>query len=385
MHEAIVEKLYNEYIANGFISEDKVFDTLQKKGVPLFDVEYICDQLLARGVIILEENDEENDEHDDEQDDLSQTDYKAVYSEIVELDEGLCDIVEYMKNVQPPQRREWQNLLPQAQNGNLYARNRVFDMYMRVAAKIALQYARRYDLPIADTMQDGFCGLSIAIDKFEYGRQNHFTTYFPFWVRQNIMREAQLASMPFYVPVHVKDRLFVIFDLEKAHNCVKCYRDTVCQNLVSETAVAIGCDEKEAERLYYLMQPFQSTEDWSDMFDDDTGISIEQRNEDCISLSYNEEDDIVEKIDAEKLHQVLNECLNTLTSKEQRVLRLRYGLDDGKEKTLEEVGKQLTVTRERIRQIEEKAFRKLRHPTRAKRLKGYIESFQSCKSEDYIK
>ena len=178
MHEALVEKLYNEYIANGFISEDKIFDVLQKDGVPLFDIEYICDQLLGRGAIILEENSKAGDDIEDESDDRTQNDYEMVYSEIVELDNGLSEIVEYMRNVRIPQRREWQNLLPQAQNGNIYARNRVFEMYMRVVAKIALQYANRYNLPIADTMQDGFIGLLVAIDKFEYGRQDHFTTYF---------------------------------------------------------------------------------------------------------------------------------------------------------------------------------------------------------------
>lgn len=352
MHEAIVEKLYNEYIANGFISEDKVFDTLQKEGVPLFDVEYICDQLLARGVIILEENDEENDENDDEQEDLSQTDYKAVYLEILELDEGLCDIVEYMRNVQPPQRREWQNLLPQAQNGNLYARNRVFDMYMRVAAKIALQYARRYDLPIADTIQDGFYGLSIAIDKFEYGRQDHFTTYFPFWVRQNIMREAQTRNPTVYIPVHVKDRLFTIYDIEDTHNCEQCARYRVCPNLISEIAIALESDEKEARYLYNLIQPFLSLEELIENEYEDDQYEL---NSDQGLFA----DSLIEQMDVDRKRAFLREKLNVLTMKEEYVLRLRYGLVSGTPMTLEEVGQDMNITRERVRQIESKAIRKL--------------------------
>lgn len=374
MHEAIVEKLYNEYIANGFISEDKVFDTLQKDGLPLFDIEYICDQLLTRGVIILEKNDEEDDESEDELADLSQSDYKAVYSEIVELDEGLYDIVKYIGNVLPPQRREWQNLLPQAQNGNIYARNRVFEMYMRVVAKIALQYAKRYELPIADTMQDGFCGLSIAIDKFEYGKQDHFTTYFPFWVRQNIMREAQIKDVLLYIPVHVKDRLFAICDLEKSHNCPECYKNMLCKNLITEISSSLGCDENEAKKLYRLTQPFKSTDYLLDLLYDGNEISTENDYENCRNLFYVEENDIIERIDTERLHYLLNDCLRTLSGKEEIVLRLRFGLNDGKDKTLEEVGKDLSVTRERIRQIEAKAFRKLRHPSRSKKLECYLES-----------
>lgn len=379
MHEAIVEKLYNEYIANGFISEDKVFDTLQKEGLPLFDVEYICDQLLARGVILLEENDAEDDDNEDESTDLSQIDYKAVYSEIIELDEGLCDIVEYMRNVQPPQRREWQILLPQAQNGNLYARNRVFEMYMRVAAKIALQYAKRYDLPIADTMQDGFFGLSIAIDKFEYGMQDHFATYFPFWIRQNIMRVAQIQHLPIYLPVHVKDRLFVINDLEAFHNCEECGKSTVCPRLISEIARTLETDEKEAEYLYSLLQ---------------TPISIEELLEAPVKtgvyeyseLSIDGEGEIIEYISATELRSNLDECISTLTPKEKLVIRLRYGFDDGQFKTLEEIGDLLSVSRERIRQIESKALRKLRHPNRSKKLVGFISlsSHKKIYKEDNI-
>ena len=239
MHEALVEKLYNEYIANGFISEDKIFDVLQKDGVPLFDIEYICDKLHGRGAIILEENSKAGDDIEDESDDRTQNDYEMVYSEIVELDNGLSEIVEYMRNVRIPQRREWQNLLPQAQNGNIYARNRVFEMYMRVVAKIALQYANRYNLPIADTMQDGFIGLLVAIDKFEYGRQDNFTTYFPLWVRQTIAREAQIKDVPFCVPMHVKERLFVISDIERSHYCSKCYKNSFCKNLISEISTVL--------------------------------------------------------------------------------------------------------------------------------------------------
>ena len=370
MHKAIVDKLYNEYIANGFISEDIVFDALQEEGIPLFDVELICDQLLARGVIILERNEVADDDVENESLDQTQTDYKAVYSEIVDLDEGLCDIVEYIKSIRPPQRREWQNLLPQAQNGNLYARNRVFEMYMRVASKIALQYAKRYELSIADTMQDAFIGLSIAIDKFEYGRQDHFTTYFPFWIRQNIMREARIKDLPFFFPVRIKDRLFVICDLIVSHNCPKCAINALCPNLISEISLALECDNKEAEYLHSLLHPPISIEDLIEK-------EYSENSEENKSLFNNdihcyEEDGLFAKVESEELSHIISNCLKTLTIREERVLRLRYGLDDGKEKTLEEVGNILSVTRERVRQIESKALKKLRRPMVLLKLKSFL-------------
>lgn len=364
MHETIIEKLYNEYIADGFISDDKIFDTLQKEGLSLFDAEYICDQLLLRGVIIREEDAEANDDGEIEPEDFSQTNYKAVYSEIIELDAGLRDVVEYMRNVQPPQWREWQNLLPQAQNGNLYARNRVFEMYMRVAAKIALQYAKRYGLPLADTMQDGFCGLLLAIDKFEYRFQDHFTTYFPFWIRQNILREAPTKNPIIYVPVHVKDKLFVIQDLEYTHSCELCAQNNVCPNLISEIASELECDEKEAKDLHDLLQsPLSIEELYSD---EETWIS--EYPEMCID----EENKMAEDISAQELCSKLNECIRTLMPKEQLIIRLRYGFGVEQRKTLGEIGDLFSVSRERIRQIESKAIRKLRHPSRSKKLIGFV-------------
>ena len=367
MHEAIVEKLYNEYIANGFISEDKVFDTLQIEGVPLFDVEYICDQLLARGVIILEESYDEDAKGEDEPSDISQTDYEAVYEEIVELDEGLHDIIEYIRNIRLPQRREWQNLLPQAQNGNKYARDRLFEMYMRVAAKIALHYAKRYELPIADTMQDAFCGLQMAIERFEFGKVDNFATYFTFWVRQVVLREAKPKKSIVYLPVHVKEKLFLIYDIEDLHHCPSCDRTVVCPNLIHEIAKSLEISDEEARFLHQLSISPISLDELCD--GDDEYISKEYPE-----LAINVVDGVIEKVSISELRADIRKCLEKLTSKEEIVIRLRYGLDDGKYRTLEEIGSLLSVSRERIRQIESKAFRKILRSNESGSLFAAIEA-----------
>lgn len=198
MHEAIVEKLYKKYILNGYITEQLIFTTIDENDIPLFDVEYICDQLLAKGVII--RDDDVSDDSDEEEYDRSQTDYSAIYEKVLEIDPSLTEFIEYVRNIQAPQHREWINLLPQAQNGNSYARTRAFEMYIRVVIKTALLLSQKYNLELADTIQDGLIGLHTAIDKFEFGRQDLFTTYFPFWVRQIIMREAQHAIQPYIFP-----------------------------------------------------------------------------------------------------------------------------------------------------------------------------------------
>ncbi len=353
MCEAIVEKLFNEYIANGYISEDKVFDTLQKEGVPLFDVEYICDQLLARGVIILEEN-ADDDENDDEQADLSQIDYNAVYSQIAKLDEGLCDIVEYIREIHPPQRREWQNLLPQAQNGNLYARNRIFEMYMRVTARIALQYVYRYELSMADTLQDAFIGLLIAIDKFEFGKQDNFTTYFPFWVRQNIIRNAKIFNSVLYFPAQIKEKLLGVYELAYYHQCGKCSNGMICPNLIMEIANELGCDEKEALYYYTLLLPAKSLEILA-RIEHDLNHDVSLLDQGFLM------DSIIEKINEDEQKKFLKYRIDLLTEKEKCIIRLRYGIESERAMTLEEVGAYLNVTRERIRQIEARAIRKITH------------------------
>ena len=132
MHEEIIEKLYREYSVHGFLSEDYIFDVLEENGISLFDVEYICDHLLSKGVII---RDETSSDEDDEEYDRSNIDYEEVYREILEIDDSLSDLIEYIRGIQAPQHREWRNLMPQV-NNNAFARNRIFEMYMRVAVQL---------------------------------------------------------------------------------------------------------------------------------------------------------------------------------------------------------------------------------------------------------
>ncbi len=361
MHDAIVEKLYSEYIANGFISEDRVFDIVQAEGVPLFDIEYICDQLLARGVIIRDENNSDDDE-EIELNDQTQTDYRTVYTEITNLDEGLNDLVEYIKSIQPPQRREWQNLLPQAQSGNMFARNRIFEMYMRVAAKIALQYSKRYYLPIADTLQDALYGLLLSIDKFEYGKQDHFTTYFPFWIRQVILREAQTPWANFYFPAHFKDSVFEVFEIDSAHSCSKCNWSEPCPGLINEIEHKIPCDNNQAKALWLFTRPSLCLEE---IIADE--IENDHDNEEVPLSDKGEfEQRLVEANETNQVSYIIKSRLKHLTEREAKVINLRYGLLDGNARTLEEVGNEINVTRERVRQIEQKALRKL---------KKYLTSF----------
>ena len=348
MHEDIIEKLYQEYTVRGFISEDHIFDVLEENGISLFDVEYICDHLLSKGVIIRDDalTDDEKDEYD-----RSNVDYEEVFSEVLEIDDTFTDFIEYIRGIKPPQHREWMNLMPQVKLKNAYARNRIFEMYMKVAVRIALVHAKRYHLPLDETIQNAMMGLHVSIDKYETARQENFASYFPLWVRQYIMRDAPTLNPSVYFPIHIKDKLFAIYDnMEDYFGDIE-DRTEPGVELLQSIATELECTLVEARRLFDYLAPYESIEELSEneenefLFSDD-GIGYEN----MISL-------VERNFDTDDLQIKLSK----LTYREQEVLRLRYGIGYDHEYTLDEIGQKFCVTRERVRQIEAKALRKLRH------------------------
>ena len=347
MHEGIIEKLYQEYTVHGFISEDHIFDVLEENGISLFDVEYICDHLLSKGVIIRDDalTDDEEDEYD-----RSNVDYEEVFSEVLEIDDTFTDFIEYIRGIKPPQHREWMNLMPQVKLKNAYARNRIFEMYMKVAVRIALVHAKRYHLPLDETIQNAMMGLHVSIDKYETARQENFASYFPLWVRQFIMRDAPTLNPSVYFPIHIKDKLFAIYDnMEDYFGDIEDRTDPGIE-LLQSIATELECTLVEARRLFDYLAPYESIEELSEneenelLFSDD-GIGYEN----MISL-------VERNFDIDDLQIKLSK----LTYREQEVLRLRYGIGYDHEYTLDEIGQKFCVTRERVRQIEAKALRKLR-------------------------
>ncbi len=240
-----------------FLSEDYIFDVLEENRISLFDVEYICDHLLSKGVII---RDETSSDEDDEEYDRSNIDYEEVYREILEIDDSLSDLIEYIRGIQAPQHREWRNLMPQV-NNNAFTRNRIFEMYMRVAVRIALVHAKRYQLPLDDAIQNALMGLHISIDKFETSRQENFTQYFPFWVRQYIMRDAQTLNPSVYFPIHMKEKLFAIYDNVGDYFGSIEDRAEPDIELLQSIATELGCTLDDARLLFDYLLPFVSIEE----------------------------------------------------------------------------------------------------------------------------
>lgn len=348
MHGEIIEKLYKEYTVRGFLSEDHIFDVLEENGISLFDVEYICDHLLSKGVII---RDESSLDEDDEEYDRSNIDYEEVYREVLEIDDSLSDLIEYIRGIQAPQHREWRNLMPQIRNNNAFARNRVFEMYMRVAVRIALTHAKKYQLPLDDTIQNALMGLHVSIDKYETSRQDNFSQYFPFWVRQFIMRDAQTLNPSVYFPTHVKEKLFAIYDNVEDYFGGVADRSKPGAELLQSISDELECSLEEARQLLDYLKPFESIEML--MEDEDNEWLFSDKGVAC--------EEMVKTLELWSDASDLYSKIKRLKPREQDVLLYRYGIGYEREHTLEEIGNRLNITRERIRQIEAKAIRKIRY------------------------
>lgn len=356
----MIAKLHKVYKEKGFVTEDLILNEIVESGLSLDKVDYVCDYLLAAGIIISNElNVEINDEDDIY--DRSQTDYEYLFSQIIEIDEGLKPFIEEIRQIKPPQHRELQNLIPQAKNNNIFAKERIINMYLRTVVRIGSWYSDKYKVPLAETIQDGCVGLVIAFNKFEIDKQENFSQYAPWWVRQNISREAQTLNPHMYFPVHIKEKLFSIYEIVEQNFCEQNDKKYISSEFIKPVSEKLDCSLEEAEEYIGYLDSFDSIEEILEK--DENAFCDEGMFEEEIMCNYNKKE----------LKNVFLNMLENLKEREKEILLLRFGFLDNKEWTLEQIGKKFNLTRERIRQIEVKAIRKLKNPSNAKKLECFVE------------
>ena len=360
----------------GFLVFDDIYDAADNWALSIKDIDYLSSSIISRGILVYDEAPVTNaaDSSDKDYDDYAQRDYDVVFDKVIELDPGLEAFITTVRNIIPPQAREMDRLKYQVQEGNLYARERVIQMHLRFAVRIALQRAEVFGCEIADILQEACIGLITAVDRYDPDSSGSFGSYASLWILQNICRTQETQRPTIYYPVHKKEANFTMYPILKEQGYLdteEIWTDQEVRKLIQNK---LGCNTDQAEDIIKQSMSIESLDDVYKMFLQNMEENEKQEGVFCdrsadVFCWY---DDYYEKIEQESLRKNLEELIKELRSREQEIIRARYGFNDSAEKTLEEVGHMIGVSRERIRQIESKAMKKLRHSTNMKKIRDFL-------------
>lgn len=338
----------NDFFADMALGEeqfDKILEHLEQNSIDVLRISEV-DEVSEEEIVLTEE-----DEVDVESIDLSVPDG-------ISIEDPVRMYLKEIGKVPLLNAEEEIELAKRMEEGDQEAKKRLAEANLRLVVSIAKRYVGRGML-FLDLIQEGNLGLIKAVEKFDYTKGYKFSTYATWWIRQAITRAIADQARTIRIPVHMVETINKLIRVSR-QLLQELGREPTPEEIAEEMSMPV---ERVREILKISQEPVSL----------ETPIGEE---EDSHLGDFIQDDNVPVPADAAAfilLKEQLVEVLETLTEREQKVLRLRFGLDDGRARTLEEVGKEFSVTRERIRQIEAKALRKLRHPSRSRKLKDYLD------------
>ena len=352
MNERLIVEMAQPYVKDGSITYeefDHIYEILSLKE------KYAVVDILYNNGIDLIDADEQDEDADDK--------FEVLYDDGLFKDTGF--------NAQNPKpvvvnevvKQSNEILCAMIQQGNLQAEQDLCVKNKKLVDKYALAYEKRYRhrLDFDDIEQAGFIGLITAAKKFDIGMGYSFSTYAVWWIKQAITREIIDHGFVIRIPVHMMEQIIKVAGVENMFSELN--REERIVKVMDETGY-----KEERVRECMMLKEYVLTY---------SSLNVTVGEDETVELGEFLSDDgvipIEEMVENRELRRILDDVLDTLTEKEKKVIRLRFGLEDNRQWTLEEVGKLFNVTRERIRQIESKALRKLRHPSRLHYIKSFLE------------
>ncbi len=350
-----VDELIEHGKAKGVLTYKEVMDTLNEVDLDSDQIEKLYDKFESLNIDLVDEEAEVPENINEEITDIEQD---ASLGEGISIDDPVRMYLKEIGKVPLLSATEEIELAKRMADGDEEAKQKLAEANLRLVVSVAKRYVGRGML-FLDLIQEGNLGLIKAVEKFDYRKGYKFSTYATWWIRQAITRAIADQARTIRIPVHMVETINKLIRVNR-----QLLQEYGREPRPDEIAAEMGISEEKVREIIKVAQEPVSLE---------TPIGEE---EDSHLGDFIADDVTPAPADVAAftlLKEQLMEVLDSLTPREKKVLRLRFGLDDGKARTLEEVGKEFNVTRERIRQIEAKALRKLRHPSRSKKLKDFLD------------